>query len=197
MDRLPVRVKLIIGTTALLAIISGYYSLEYWQIENGIEEILFFILLSMAAESLSIALSSQIRVSVVFAMVICVIMLFNPLTAALIIATGDIFSIHYRKGKYIHIFSMPFYKTAFNASNIFLSSLIASIVYRALYFTDGDINLSHYLVPITLASLVYLAINASTVTLLVSNLQRISFGSIWNKNIKWTAKNYITMAPLG
>jgi len=197
MERLPVRVKLIIGLTVLLAIISGYYSIKYWQIENGIEEILFFIILSMAAESLSIELSDHIRVSVVFAMVVCVIMLFNPFTASLIIAAGDIFSIHNRKGEYIHIFNMPFYKTAFNASNIFLSSLIASFVYKTVYFSGGDMELSYYLVPITLASFVYLAVNASIVTLLVSNLLKKSFVSIWNKNIKWTAKNYMTMAPLG
>ena len=197
MDRLPVRVKFIIVTTALLAIISGYFSLKYWQIGNETVEILFFILLSMAAESLSIELSDHIRVSVVFAVVVCVIMLFNPVTAGLIIAAGDIFSIHKIKGRYGHIFNTSYYKIAFNGSNIFLSSLIASIVYRIANFTSESINLPYILVPITLASLVYLAINASIVTLLVSSLQKTSFGSILNKNIIWTAKNYLIMVPLG
>ena len=197
MDRLPVRVKLIIGITVLVAMICGIFSLNTWRIENGVGEITFFVFLAIIGESLSIALSDYIRVSVVFAVVVCIIMLFNPLTAGLIIALGNGFSLYNRNGKIAHIFNTPFYKTAFNVSNIFVSSFVASTVYKAIYLPEEGISLSYSILPIVIASLVYLATNASVVTLLISSLTKKSFRSIWNKNIKWTVKNYLTMGPLG
>ncbi len=197
MDRLPVRVKLIIGITVLVAIVCGIYFYTIWHIENNIWEIIFFILMAIIGESLSIALSDQIRVSVVFAVVVCIIMLFNPLTASIIIALGNSFSCYNRDGKIAHIFNTPFYKTMFNASNIFVSSIIASTVYRTIYLSEGDISLPYSIAPIITASLVYLALNASVVTLLISNLTNKSIRSIWDKNIRWSVKSYLAMGPLG
>jgi hypothetical protein len=53
MDRLPVRVKLIIGITVLVAIVCGIYFYTIWHIENNIWEIIFFILMAIIGESLS------------------------------------------------------------------------------------------------------------------------------------------------
>ncbi len=197
MDRLPVRVKLIIGTAIILAVTCGAYSLNFWQIDNGLGEIIFFIILAMAGESLHIALPNQISVSVVFAIVVCIVMLFNPFTASIVIAVGNLFSIFQRDGKYGHVFNTPIHKTAFNISNAFLSSLISGTVYSALYTAGRYIKLPEAIIPITLASFVYLTVNACAVMLLISNLLNKTFRSIWKQNVKWVVQNYLIMAPLG
>ncbi|MDI6707230.1 MAG: hypothetical protein QME73_13425, partial [Bacillota bacterium] len=170
MDRLPVRVKLIIAATILLAIACVIFFFDTWQADKGIGEIIFFIALAMIGESLNIALPNQISVSVVFAISVCIVMLFPPFTASLILAVANVFTIYKRDGKVGHIFNTPFYKTAFNASNLFISSLAGAIAYRSLYTHGGDISLPHAIVPITIASFIFLAINTSLVAFLISNL---------------------------
>lgn len=197
MDRLPVKVKIIIAATVLLALACGIFFSNTWQAGNGIGEIVFFIVLAVIGESLRISLPNQISVSVVFAIFICIVMLFTPLTAGLIIAAANLFSIHKRDGRREHLFNIPFYKTVFNTSNVFISSLAAGIVYGFLLTPGESSSLLYVIAPILIASLVYLAINASLVTFLISNLLEISFNSIWNQNIKWAAQNFLIMAPLG
>ncbi|MDD3851307.1 MAG: HD-GYP domain-containing protein [Firmicutes bacterium] len=197
MDRLPVRVKLIIAITVLVSIVCGIYFSSIWQIENDVWEIIFFIILATIGESFSIALPNQISVSVVFAIFVCIVMLFDPLTAGLIIAAGNLLSVYKRDGKAWHILNTPFYKSVFNAGTSFISALASGIVYRALYMPGGYISLAEIIIPISVASLVYLAVNTSTVVLLVSNLLNKSVRSIWKQNVKWMVQNYLIMSPLG
>ncbi|MBA1333997.1 MAG: hypothetical protein HPY66_1481 [Firmicutes bacterium] len=197
MDRLPVRVKLIIAITVLLAIACGVFFSDTWQADKDIWKIIFFITLAIVGESLSIALPNQVTVSVVFAISVCIIMLFPPFTAALMLATANSFALYRRDGKNYHIFNTPFYKTAFNVSNFFIASLASAIAYRVLYTHGGDISLPHAMIPVAAASFIFLAINTSLVTLLISNLLNQGFRSIWNQNVKWTIQNYLIMSPLG
>lgn len=197
MDRLPVRVKLIIVATILLAIACGIFSFDTWQADKNIWKTVFFIVLAIVGESLSIALPNQVTVSVVFAISVCIVMLFPPFTAALMLAVANVFSLYKRDGKNYHVFNTPLYKSAFNASNLFIASLIGATVYRVLYTHGGDISLPHTVFPVAAASFIFLTINTSLVAFLISNLIGQSFRSVWNQNVRWTVQNYLIMAPLG
>ena len=54
MDRLPVKVELIIGATVILAIILGIYSFDVWGLEKDIGEVVFCCF-GYKGESLSIS----------------------------------------------------------------------------------------------------------------------------------------------
>ena len=197
MNKLPGKVKLIIAATALFAVASGVLISNTWQFENDFVEIIFFMVLAIIGESLRISLPNEISVSVVFAVFVCIVILFNPFTAALVITAANSFSIHKRDGRIEHLFNIPFYKTLFNASNAFLSSLASGIVYSSLIIRIENDYSVYIIIPILIASIVYLAVNASLVTLLISNLLGKKIHLIWNQNIKWAAKNFLTMVPLG
>ena len=197
MDRLPVKVKLIIGATVIIAIILGIYSFNVWGLEKDIGEVVFFVVLATIGESLSIALPNQISVSVVFAIFVCIVMLFNPLTAGFIIGASYLMSVYKREGKIGHLFNTPFYKTVFNVCTAFVSSVVSGIVYSYLYVPGGYINLASVILPVSIASFVYLAVNATSVILLISNLLNKTIRSIWKQNVNWVVQNYLIMSPLG
>ena len=170
MNKLPGKVKLIIAATVLFAVASGILISNTWQLENDFVEIIFFMVLAIIGESLRISLPNEISVSVVFAVFVCIVILFNPFTAALVITSANSFSVHKRDGRIEQLFNIPFYKTMFNASNAFLSSLASGIVYSSLIIQIENDYSVYIIIPILIASIVYLAVNASLVTLLISNL---------------------------
>lgn len=197
MDRLPVKVKIIIVCTTIMAVLGGILSYGVFGIDKGIWDILFFAFLAIICESLVIVLPNQMCASVVFALAVSVIMIFPPLTASMMIALANTSAIIKRDGKYYHIFNTPFYKTLFNASNVFFSTTVGAVLYRALGGPTDYIILSKAVLPIFIGSLVYIFINTSFLTLLISSLFRKSFKDIWENNVKWVIPNFVTMVPLG
>ncbi len=197
MDRLPVRVKLIISLTFITALTAGILSCRAFGIDQRVWDILFFIVLAVICESLNISLPNRVTVSVIFAMAVSIVMLFSPFTACMIITLGNAAAVFKIEGKYFHILNTPFYKTLFNASNLFLSSTVGAVLYWALGGANGSIILSEAVLPIFIGSVAYMFINSSLVTLLISSLLNKSLKEVWQDNAKWVIPNFLTMVPLG
>lgn len=197
MDRLPFKVKLIIAFTLAMAIATGVLSYRAFQIDRNVFDIIFFVILGIICESLVITLPNQINVSVVFTLAVSVVMLFSPFSAGIIMASATMLSVFKKEGRVIHIFNIPFYKTLFNGSNLFLSAASAGTVYRLLGGTSDGIVLSKVAIPIVLALCVYIFTNTSLVTILISSLLSKRFDELWRSNVKWTIENFLIMSPMG
>lgn len=197
MDRLPVRVKLIIIFTVLVAISSGFISFKAFGIERDIWSVLFFLVLALVCESLVISLPDGINVSVLFALAVSVIILFTPFTAGLIMALGTMFSV-FKKGEgYKHIFNTPYYKTLFNGANFFLAIMTGGSVYRLLGGPSENIVLTKAVIPVIAGIAVDIFINTSLVTLLISSLVNRKFNEVWQNNTGWIIQNFLIMSPMG
>lgn len=197
MDRLPLKVKVIITLTVAAAVAGGILSYGAFPVRRSVYDVLFFVVLAVACESLTINLPNQISVSVVFALLVSVIMLFSPFSAGIINAIATMFSFYKRDGKYYHILNTPFYKTVFNGANLFLAAICGSIVYNSLGAYSHEIMITKAILPIIVGVFVYLFINTSLVTLLISSLILKSPTEIWVNNTKWVIQNFLIMSPLG
>jgi putative nucleotidyltransferase with HDIG domain len=92
--------------------------------------LIVFSVLSAIAETFLILLPKVGGVSVSFALTFSAILLTNPLTAAIITASGIIFRCPYVDGKgRVHIFNNPFYKTVFNISQYIINAGVAGLIY--------------------------------------------------------------------
>ncbi len=115
-----------ITLTAIL--LMGYLTKEY-TISDYVLLIVFSVL-SAIAETFLIPLPKIGAVSVSFALTFSAILLTNPLTAAIITASGIIFRCPYVDGKgRVHIFNNPFYKTVFNISQYIINAGVAGLIY--------------------------------------------------------------------
>jgi putative nucleotidyltransferase with HDIG domain len=197
MKNLPLLARVIIALIILVAIIAGFIVFDMYRIHRDIKEVLFFFVLALVCESLTINLTNQISVSVVFALAVSVIMLFSPFGAGIIIALANMFSIYKRDGKYHHILNIPLYKTLFNGSNLFIATSTAGIIYRSLGNPGPDIVLSRAVLPVALGLIADVMINTTLVTLIISLVLRKGFIGIWTGNMRWVTQNLLIMSPLG
>lgn len=197
MKDLPLLARVIIVLVVLIAIMTGLIIFDMYSIHRDIAEVLFFAVLALVCESLTINLTNQISVSVVFALAVSVIMLFEPFDAGMIIALANVFSIYKRDGSYHHIFNIPLYKTLFNGSNLFIATSAAGIIYRSLGNPGPDIVLSKAVLPVVLGLVADVLINTTLVTLIISSVIGKGFAGIWKDNMRWVTQNLLTMSPLG
>ena len=118
-----------ISAIAIAAIFLMIYLINEYTISDYTLLIVFSVL-SAIAETFLILLPKVGGVSVSFALTFSAILLTNPLTAAIITASGIIFRCPYVDGKgRVHIFNNPFYKTVFNISQYIINAGVAGLIY--------------------------------------------------------------------
>ena len=118
-----------ISFLTLNAILLMIYLINEYTISDYVLLIVFSVL-SAIAETFLILLPKVGGVSVSFALTFSAILLTNPLTAAIITASGIIFRCPYVDGKgRVHIFNNPFYKTVFNISQYIINAGVAGLIY--------------------------------------------------------------------
>ncbi len=161
------------------------------------KHILFFGVLVWLAESLGIDLPKVGAVSVSFAILFAVILLFNPAMAVLV----SLFTaVVWRDIKQ----RTSIYRWIVNGSIAVLDAGIASLVY---YYSGGfsllarnGLSYSDFpsvLIPLVLCAATYFLINTALVAIAISFLEDISPVNIWFFDMKWLIPNYFALAPLG
>lgn len=163
---------------------------------HDIRGIIFFILLSISAESLLIPTPNQRGISVGFAVSLMIILTLGAVQAALISSIGVMFRVFENGGKRYHIFNTPIYKNLFNGSNIMLSSGFAGFCYEALGGVPGEVGI-HSVLPMLMAIIVCILTNATIMSILMAMLCSDKLFKVWYTNVMWVIKDYFALAPLG
>lgn len=162
-----------------------------------IRSFVIFILLSIIAESLLIPTPGESAISVGFAVDLAAILVLGVPEAAWIASLGIMLRTVKHQGSYVHIINTPVYKTLFNGSTIILSAGISGLCYEFLGGIPGDINYNSFLLPLIACVLVYVLINETIISGLMSILTGESFTSSWLGNVFWAARDCVYVAPLG
>ncbi len=193
---MPFKLKIYVGFIILLAII--FLIMPYNNAGSlDITGIIFFMAMSILTESLLIITPGNRTLSMGFVINMTAILLFPVPVVTWITSIGIMFRTFRNNGKRIHIFNYPMHKTLFNGANIVLATGIAGIAYRYLGGTVGEIDLYSLFIPTIACIVVYIAVNATIVSILMSLLNNQPFLKICYDNIIWVVRNYLAIAPIG
>ena len=172
-----------ISAIAIAAIFLMIYLINEYTISDYTLLIVFSVL-SAIAETFLILLPKVGAVSVSFALTFSAILLTDPLTAAIITASGIIFRVPYSESRgRVHIFNNPFYKTVFNISQYIINAGVAGLIY--VYVNNlFDFGFKVFN-PIagSICLIVYLFLNSFFMAALMSILLKEKLYFIW--------KNYL------
>lgn len=146
-----------------------------------------FLFLTFLFDSYPVKMPRGGVVSVTFAITFASILIFEPLAVVIIVVFGDLLSL--RKGR------SPA-KYIFNASQLALSSGVASLVYTHIYPFGIEMSFNYFLAAVV-SLLICFFLNSAFVTLILAFVQNSKPYSIWLTNMKWSAPNFLSMAPLG
>ncbi len=179
----------------LAVIASGVAFLYIFQPEWSLAIVmgfLFFTALNIAAEHLAVPLPrGESYVSVSFAIILAVIMIFGPEVAAWVAFFG-IFTY-----KDLISFKVYYYRTLFNGGQAALAAGAAAIAFVYLGGIPGALVFPGDIFPILAACLVYLLINTGAIIVVMSISQGVSMWGMWLVNFRWAIPNYAALAPLG
>ena len=167
----------------LFAVLLLVYLIEKYPISDY-SLLIVFSVLSAIAETFLIPLPKIGAVSVSFALTYSAILLTDPLTAAIITASGILFRCPYVDGRgRVHIFNNPIYKTVFNISQYIINAGVAGLIY---VYVDKLFDFGfEFFNPLagTVCLIVYLLLNSFFMASLMSILLRENLYYIW--------KNYL------
>lgn len=187
---------LYIFSLTLLSLILFLFTLSKYGLASFTTLLLWCILI-IITDSLVIELPNGVGVSVGLAITIAAIFTSGPFVGALTAACGVSFKIVKNNTGYSHIFNTPYYKTLFNASQLFISSSITGIVFTTLGGTVGDQNFIFSLPPILFSLLCYVVLNSSFIAALLFIMSGESFFKLWFKNLKGLLPNTAGVGTIG
>ncbi|SHI39166.1 HD-GYP domain-containing protein [Lutispora thermophila] len=192
---MPKKLRLYIMVIALLGVITIMYTFN-WSKTININELIFFLILSIIAESLAIPTPDRRGgISVGFAINLTVLLIIGMPQAIWISTLGIILRVINKDGKLHHIFNTPVYKTLFNGANITLSTALAGICYETLGGIPGQLELINVL-PLIGSIVVYIVVNAIIMSILMTILSGDNLFKLLYTNIAWVMRDYFAIAPL-
>ncbi len=150
----------------------------------------------LIAENFCIELPRIGAISVSFAIFFAAIVLFGPLTAALM---SILIAVIWRDLK-IGI-SLP--KSLFNFSQYFIACFISGLAYMLLggkLLEKAGLSVSDFpfiLLPLVISSVLFFLCNTIFVALAISKSENLNALKVWNVNFKWTLPNYLALAFIG
>jgi putative nucleotidyltransferase with HDIG domain len=158
--------------------------------------LIFFGALMGVTESFTV-LFRNISFSTSFAVTIVSYILYGPGTAIIVALIGLSVSVVKDEGKYLHVFSMPLYKTLFNYCMFLLPILYGDYIFIKLGGSYGGIGINNNIFPIIVFCITFFLMNVlffSVLSSLISNR-----GLLYNviSNLKLGVLNFFAMAPLG
>lgn len=181
----------------LSGLISIFFSIYSLKDSNAFFPIIFFIVLAITTESLSIIISSSAYISIGFAIGLAVLISFHPLTAALIMFIGTMFCIQKKDGRYNHILNSSFYKRLFNGSAYAISYLSAGYTYKFGIYLLPTVKISDFsILGIIFSVCTYVVVNTIIYMVLFSLIEEKPFKDLLISNV-WVVKNLFAIAPLG
>lgn len=192
---MPRKLKYYVSFIIVLGVLFTVLTFNRLDVLN-LKTILFFLLLSIAAESLLIPTPNQRGISVGFAVSLTVLLILGIPQATWVPSLGIMLRIASKDGKRYHIANTPIYKTLFNGANIVLSSGLAGLCYEALGGIPGQLEFINIL-PMLASIVVYIIVNALIMSILMTILSGDNFYKMLYTNMIWVIKDYLALAPLG
>ncbi|MDK2901703.1 MAG: hypothetical protein PWR14_607 [Thermosediminibacterales bacterium] len=157
----------------------------------NVKDFIIFVAFSAAAESFPVNLPSGGGVTVGFAVVLSTILLFGTPFAVWVAFLGVFITTAFLTK------DVPIYKILFNCGMFATMTGVSGLVFERLGGNPGDLDLLNNLTPILITIITYFLLNVSLVTIVLTLAQNLSPYSIWIKNLRWTAPNYLALAPIG
>ena len=154
---------------------------------------LFFLVILTAAQQLPVTLPFHAEVTVDFAILLSIIMIFGSKISILLVFISTVIT-EYKRRKI-----MPFYKSVFNINLYIIMAGTSSLLYEKLGGIPGQIDLTqiHDILRIIVVTCTYLIVNVGLITIALSLLENKRGYLIFFNTIKLTLPNYIALAPLG
>lgn len=156
--------------------------------------VIFWSLLAILSESFTIVLPNGIGVSVSFSIYLASIIVGGPYLVIITAAASYIFCIVKVERGYSHIFNIPYYKSIFNVSNFVLSSGISGVAFA---FLTNDHFGEFFFLPTIITVIIYIALNTSIVSELISLLENKPFLQAWLNNFKGVAFSVFAVGIIG
>jgi putative nucleotidyltransferase with HDIG domain len=153
--------------------------------------LLFFLVILIVAQHLPVTLPFQAEVTVDFAILLSIIIIFGSKISILLVCLSTALS-EFKRRKI-----MPFYKSIFNINLYVIMVGAASFVYERFGGMPGQLDLYHDILRIIILIFAYLFVNVSLVTIALSLLENKRSYLIFFNNFKWALPNYLALAPLG
>lgn len=177
---------LIISLLASAVLIRSVFVVDFKSV--NISAVVFFIIITMAAESLSIELPRGVNISVGFTIDLVCLIIMGPYVAIWISVLSELLMFETLRGK-------PFYKTLFNCSGLVLSVWLAGWVYLALGGTLDFFPVPSVL-PLAAAALTYFFVNSSALTISLALTQGSAPWGIWTNITQGVAPSLLALTPL-
>ncbi len=150
--------------------------------------LLFFMTLSVFSELFPVLLPRGGSVSVSFAANFAAVLLCGPGAALVGAIDGAANAIRRRSG---------LLKGVFNVSQMVITVGLSGLTYAYLGGHIGAPHLPEDALPVIASALMYVLVNASLVTGVISLSECAAFRIVWSGNVHVVLRNYIALAPLG
>jgi len=195
LSKLSAQERAFVAATAFIAVLLiVYLLLSHFYLDFKV--LLLFGLLAFVAENMGIELPQGGSVSVSSTIILATIVIFGPLTAALI----SIFNAVVWRD--IKERTSP-YRWVFNGSEGIITAGCSGLVYlavggRLLLHTIGlnSFNFPFLLLPILLMAATYFLINTGLVSIIIGVGKKVSPLVIWRSNVSWAIPNYLVLTIL-
>ncbi|MEW9124681.1 MAG: HD-GYP domain-containing protein [Thermotaleaceae bacterium] len=196
MSQMPLKVKLYTGTVIIIGFVFLLLGVFYYDPRMNLADIIFFMVLAIITESFSVILKAETALSVMFAIGLATVLIFNPFIASIITFLGFLCRIEYVEGKGPKIFNHDIYKDLFNGSAYAVCAVASGFVYKVadgyFHFLIGRLNI----MGIVLGTITYVLSNVIIYSLLDAFLQDKKFENIFKGNL-WIIRNLLAISPLG
>lgn len=188
-------IKLVVYLITLYTIAAACYYLAYQShIKNyyqniskmNIQGFIFFTILSIITESFIINYK-ETGISPVFAVTLASTLYFGVFWGMVIASLGTAFRYFKVNNKPLHILNTPFYKTLFNISTCSIGIFVGGTLFFST-FNEPTLNPLYLFLRLLLFVLIYLIINISIISILISIIS--------NNNFIDSVKNYFRIGFL-
>lgn len=192
-----------IGSLSFTAILCYFIAYRMYYINNlqilgivDIKTIIAFIFLATIFESFFFKYN-EIAISTGFAITTASYLYLGFFWSMVVLGVGVALRVYKLNGKRQHILNTPPCKILFNVSNAAFSIFCAGLssVYTASIM--GENILLAYFMQFAVFVFVFLIINSTTISILVSILSNSNFIKVFKNNIKYAFLNIVFIAPIG
>ncbi len=172
----------VVAAAALLSATASTFPRDHWI------DLLVFLAAAIATERWAVASSLEGHMSLSLTVGFAAAILYGPAFAGIVAIGGVVISD-------LLIWRRHWTRVVFNAGQLAVSAALAAIVYARLA-VPGPIDLSRDALAIAVAAVVFLLVNDTLVTIVIS-LSGRSFLHEWAASFREMGVLYVSMAPLG
>jgi HD-GYP domain-containing protein (c-di-GMP phosphodiesterase class II) len=171
-----------VAAAALVAATAGTFPPDHWI------DLIIFLTAAVTSERWAVASSLEGSMSLSLTVGFAAAILYGPAFAGIVAIGGVVISD-------LIISRRHWTRVVFNAGQLTLSAGFAALVYRLLA-VSGPVDLSRDALAILVAAVVFLLVNDTLVTVVIS-LSGRSFFHEWTASFREMGVLYVSMAPLG